>query len=60
MEECWLAKPSELLHGGVLCDLADAAVGVAYRSILAEGDTFAIIELKINLVRRVWNAKLPA
>jgi len=36
------------LHGGVLCDLADAAMGVAYRSTLAEGETFTTIELKIT------------
>jgi hypothetical protein len=29
------ANPMETLHGGVLCDLADAAMGVAYRSTLA-------------------------
>jgi uncharacterized protein (TIGR00369 family) len=46
------------LHGGVLCDLGDAAMGVAYRSTLAEGDTFTTIELKINFLRPVWNANL--
>ena len=48
------------LHGGVLCDLADAAMGVAYPSTLAEGQTFTTIELKINFLRPVWNAKLRA
>jgi uncharacterized protein (TIGR00369 family) len=50
----------ETLHGGVLCDLADAAMGVAYRSTLAEGETFTTIELRINFLRPVWNAKLRA
>ena len=48
------------LHGGVLCDLADAAMGLAYRSNLAEGETFTTIELKINFLRPAWNAKLRA
>ena len=54
------ANPMGTLHGGVLCDLADAAMGVAYRSTLAEGETFTTIELKINFLRPVWNAKLRA
>jgi uncharacterized protein (TIGR00369 family) len=54
------ANPMGTLHGGVLCDLADAAMGVAYLGTLAEGETFATIELKINFLRPVWKAKLRA
>jgi uncharacterized protein (TIGR00369 family) len=54
------ANPMGTLHGGVLCDMADAAMGVAYLSTLAEGETFTTIELKINFLRPVWNAKLRA
>jgi uncharacterized protein (TIGR00369 family) len=54
------ANPMGTLHGGVLCDVADAAMGVAYRSTLAEGETFTTIELKINFLRPVWKAKLRA
>jgi uncharacterized protein (TIGR00369 family) len=54
------ANPMGTLHGGVLCDLADAAMGVAYSSTLAEGETFTSIELKINFLRPVWKAKLRA
>ena len=54
------ANPMGTLHGGVLCDLADAAMGVAYLSSLAEGVTATTIELKINFLRPVWNAKLRA
>jgi uncharacterized protein (TIGR00369 family) len=54
------ANPMGTLHGGVLCDLADAAMGVAYLSTLAEGETATTIELKINFLRPVWNAKLRA
>ena len=54
------ANPMGALHGGVLCDLADAAMGAAYLSIIAEGETCTTIELKINFLRPVWNAKLRA
>lgn len=54
------ANPMGTLHGGVLCDLADAAMGVAYLSTLGEGETFTTIELKINFLRPVWNAELRA
>jgi uncharacterized protein (TIGR00369 family) len=54
------ANPMGTLHGGVLCDLADAAMGLAYLSTLAEGETATTIELKINFLRPVWNAKLRA
>ena len=54
------ANPMGTLHGGVLCDLADAAMGVAYLSTLAEGETATTIELKINFLRPVRKAKLRA
>src|SRR5262249_37551890 len=50
--------PMGTLHGGVYCDLADAAMGYAYASTLAEGETFTTIELKINFLRAVRNATL--
>ena len=51
------ANPMGTLHGGVLCDIADAAMGIAYASTLAEGESFATIELKINFLKPVWTAK---
>ncbi len=48
------------LHGGILCDIADAAMGMAYASTLDEGETFATLELKINFLKPVWQAKLQA
>jgi uncharacterized protein (TIGR00369 family) len=48
------------LHGGVLCDVADAAMGMAYAATLAEGETFTTLELKINFLRPVWTGKLTA
>ena len=54
------ANPMGTVHGGVLCDIADAAMGIAYASTLGEGKTFATIELKINFLKPVWTAKLRA
>lgn len=54
------ANPMGTLHGGVLCDIADAAMGLAYASNLAEGETFTTLELKINFLKPVWNATLVA
>ena len=41
-------NPMGTLHGGVLCDIADAAMGIAYYSTLAEGESFTTLELKIK------------
>jgi len=54
------ANPMGTLHGGVLCDIADAAMGMAYASTLEEGETFTTLELKINFLKPVWNARLQA
>src|SRR5207244_7708373 len=54
------ANPMGALHGGVLCDIADAAMGIAYASTLAEGETFATVELKINFLRPVKEGLLIA
>src|SRR5437660_10191586 len=40
------ANPMGTLHGGILCDIADAAMGMALGSTLAEGETFTTLELK--------------
>ncbi len=53
-------NPMGTLHGGVLCDIADAAMGFAYATRLEEGETFTTIELKINYLRPVWKARLRA
>src|SRR5215210_7847405 len=55
-----LANPMGTLHGGVLCDIADAAMGMAYASTLAEGESFTTLELKINFLRPIWRATLAA
>ena len=54
------ANPMGTLHGGVVCDIADAAMGMAYASNLDEGESFTTLELKINFLKPIWNAKLRA
>src|SRR5438034_10616558 len=53
-------NPMGTLHGGIYCDLADAAMGYAYAATLGEGETFTTIELKINFLRPVRKATLTA
>ena len=55
-----LANPMGTLHGGVLCDIADTAMGMAYASTLEEGESFTTLEMKINFLRPVWRARLTA
>ena len=54
------ANPMGTLHGGILCDIADAAMGMAFASTLAPDESFTTIELKINFFRPVWEAQLRA
>ena len=54
------ANPMGTTHGGVLCDLADAAMGMAFASTLAVGESFTTMSLSINFFRPVWQARLRA
>jgi len=54
------ANPMGTLHGGVLCDLADAAMGMALASTLDLEESFTTLELKINFLRPFWTGRLRA
>ena len=54
------ANPMATLHGGILCDVADAAMGIAYASNLNEGESFTTLELKMNFLKPIWKARLLA
>ena len=54
------ANPMGTLHGGVLCDLADAAMGMAFASTLGPGESFTTVSLSINFFRPVWQSRLRA
>lgn len=53
-------NPMGTVHGGIYCDLADAAMGFAYAATLGEGESFTTIELKINFLSAVRKATLSA
>jgi len=54
------ANPMGTVHGGIICDIADAAMGMAFASTLAPGESFTTVELKINFFRPVWETRLRA
>jgi uncharacterized protein (TIGR00369 family) len=54
------ANPMGSMQGGVICALADAAMGLAYATLLDEGETFTTLELKTNYLRQVDEGTLVA
>jgi uncharacterized protein (TIGR00369 family) len=54
------ANPMGTIHGGVLCDIADAAIGTAHATGLKEDESFTSIDLQINFFRPVWNGRIRA
>ena len=54
------ANPVGTVHGGILCDLGDAAMGTAFATTCEAGDSYATIELKCNFLRPVWASTLTA
>lgn len=54
------SNPMGTLHGGVLCDIGDAAMGFAMATTLDPGESFTTLELKINFFKPIWNAHLRA
>jgi uncharacterized protein (TIGR00369 family) len=51
-------NPMGTVHGGLLCEIADSAMGLAYASTMAPGESCATLELKINFLHPIWKAKL--
>jgi uncharacterized protein (TIGR00369 family) len=54
------ANPMGTIHGGVLCDIADAAIGTAHATTLDEDESFTSIDLQINFFRPLWNGRIRA
>jgi uncharacterized protein (TIGR00369 family) len=54
------ANPMGTLHGGVIGDLADAAIGVAMASTLEDDESFTSLDLMIKFLKPVWDARLRA
>lgn len=54
------ANPMGTLLGDVLCDVADAAMGMAFASTLKGDESFTTINITINFFRPVWKEGLRA
>jgi uncharacterized protein (TIGR00369 family) len=54
------ANPMGTLHGGVICDIADAAMGTAFATTLEDDETFTTLDLNAKYFKPIWNAKLRA
>lgn len=53
-------NPAGTLHGGLFCDLADHAMGVAFFCSLGEDEAMTTLELKINFLRPAISGVLTA
>jgi uncharacterized protein (TIGR00369 family) len=54
------ANPMGTLHGGIVCDVADVALGTAMASTLEDDETFTTLDLTVKFLKPVWNARLRA
>ena len=55
-----LHNPIGTLHGEVLCDLADLAMGYAFFSTLEDNELFTTVEIKLNFLKPIWEGRLRA
>jgi uncharacterized protein (TIGR00369 family) len=54
------ANPMGTLHGGIVCDLADAALGMAMAGTLEDDESFTSLDLTAKFLKPVWKARLRA
>jgi uncharacterized protein (TIGR00369 family) len=54
------ANPMGTLHGGVICDLADLAMGAAMATTLEDEESFTTLDLTTKFLKPIWNARLRA
>jgi uncharacterized protein (TIGR00369 family) len=54
------ANPMGTLHGGIVCDVADAALGTAMASTLEDDESFTTLDLTAKFLKPVWKARLRA
>lgn len=48
------------VHGGLMVELADAAIGTAHSTVIGAGESFTTIDLTATFLRPVWAARLSA
>ncbi len=54
------ANPMGTLHGGVICDVADAAMGIAFATTLEDDESFTTLDLTTKFFKPIWNARITA
>ena len=54
------ANPMGTIHGGILCTIADAAIGLAHWAGLETGESFTSVDFRINFFRPIWRDTLRA
>ena len=54
------ANPMGTLHGGIVCDLADAAMGMAMATTLEDDESFTTLDLTVKFFKPIWNARIRA
>jgi uncharacterized protein (TIGR00369 family) len=54
------ANPMGTLHGGVVCDLSDAAMGTAMATSLEDDESFTTLDLTAKYFKPIWKARLRA
>jgi uncharacterized protein (TIGR00369 family) len=54
------ANPMGTLHGGVICDLSDAAMGTAMATTLEDDESFTTLDLTVKFFKPIWNSRLKA
>jgi len=54
------ANPMGTLHGGVICDVADLAMGTAMATTLEDDESFTTLDLNAKYFKPVWRARLRA
>lgn len=54
------ANPMGTLHGGVLCDLSDIAMGTAMATTLEDDESFTTLDLNAKYFKPIWKARLRA
>jgi len=48
------------VHGGILCDIADAAMGTAFFTTLCDGESYTTVALSIEFLNPVIEGKIVA
>jgi uncharacterized protein (TIGR00369 family) len=48
------------VHGGIFCDLADVAFGVALATVAEDGESFATVQLQMSYLQPVRDGRLLA